>query len=151
MPERSCFRKPFHSQLFNRSQTLLKSSRQHSYLIISSFWDELISDILGLFVYRGHWLPITSILVIIRRISRNLFLCNFLKKQKPFVKILLYFPNLHKISNISKKKTVRSKNGRSRYIFYMMQKFVDIKTYQKNISSKSLNSYSWDNLIFIFQ
>ena len=73
-------------------------------LLFTSFWDELISDILGLFVYRWHWLPITSILAIIRRISRNLFLCNFLKKQKPFVKILLYFPNLHKISNISKKK-----------------------------------------------
>ena len=44
------------------------------------------------------------VLVIILRISHNQFECNYLKTQKIFLGILLRFLNLHKISNILKKK-----------------------------------------------
>ena len=46
----------------------------------------------------------TSFWLIIRRISRNQLECNYLKNQKPLLEILLRFRNLHKISNILKKK-----------------------------------------------
>ena len=44
------------------------------------------------------------VLVIILRISHNQFEYNYLKTQKIFLGILLHFLNLHKISNILKKK-----------------------------------------------
>ena len=52
-----------------------------------------------------HWLPMTSILVIIGRISWQQFKCNYLRNQKLFLfKFSLHFLNLHRILNILKKK-----------------------------------------------
>ena len=42
-----------------------------------------------------RWLPTNSILVIIRRIYRYQFKCNYLKNKKHFLNFLLHFCNLH--------------------------------------------------------
>ena len=42
-----------------------------------------------------RWLPTTSILVVIGRLYRYQFKCNYLKNQKPFLNFLLHFWNLH--------------------------------------------------------
>ena len=47
---------------------------------------------------------VTRILVIIRRISRNHFKCNYLKNQTIFLEIWLRFWNLHELSKILKKR-----------------------------------------------
>ena len=50
-----------------------------------------------------RWLPTTSILVVIDRIYRHQFKCNYLKNQKPSAAFFLHFWNLHQIFNVLKK------------------------------------------------
>ena len=62
-----------------------------------------------------HWLPMTSILLVISGIYRDQIKCNYLKNQKLFLEILLRFWSLRKIWNILEKNiTVRS------YVFHKL-------------------------------
>ena len=51
-----------------------------------------------------HWLPMTSILFGIERISSSLFECNYFKNEKLFLNFLFHLWNLHQILSISKEK-----------------------------------------------
>ena len=50
------------------------------------------------------WPPITYILVIMKRLSRNMFKRHYLQHCKNFLKFFIHFYNLHKILRILKKK-----------------------------------------------
>ena len=102
----------FDSQHVKQFQTLVKSSWEHFYHILSSLWGEItwkISPwlkfkIIALFVNTG--LPITSILFRIVRICRSLFKSSYLKNKKHFLGFLFHLWNLHQILNFFKKKNI---------------------------------------------
>ena len=49
-----------------------------------------------------HWLPMTSILFLIRRVYWNQFACNYLRNKTLFLNFLLHFWNLCQALNILK-------------------------------------------------
>lgn len=120
MCKRSCFRTPFGSQRINMSQKLLKSARNHFDPFDWSIRDEmswnmsllLRSEMLHFFCY--HWVLMTSIVVIIRRISHNQFKFKYLRTQNCFFQILSRFWNLNKFLNIPKKRWV----SQLKYLWY---------------------------------
>ena len=103
---------PFDSQHLKPFQTLVKSSSEHFYHILSSLWGQKIwkkspwlkFEIIGFLL--THGLLITSILFRIVRICRSLFKSSSLKSKKHFLGFLFHLWNLHQISNIFQKKEI---------------------------------------------
>ena len=97
MHKSSCFWKPFHSQHVKESQKLVKPAENHFCARFASFGVKLKLKKSFLFSLRfldcllTRRLPMTSILVIIRRIYRYQFKCNYLKNQRHFATFLLNF------------------------------------------------------------
>ena len=110
MCKKSSFRGPFEKQHGKRIQTVLKSERKNLYHISWSLRNRLsfknfllgICKILRLFV--NAWLPMRSILFLIRTIQRNQFRRNYLKNKDLVVDFIFRYGNIDQILNILKKK-----------------------------------------------
>ena len=154
----------FDSQHVKRFQTLAKSSRKHFYHIFSSLGGELISkispslklEIIGFLL--THGLPITSILFRIVRICRSLFKSSYLKNKKHFLGFLFHLWNLHRISNIFKKKTIVIGNVFSKLA--TLQGLVTPVTFQRRLKTsfdsqhvkrfQTLSKSSWEKFTIFF-
>ena len=111
MAESSFFRTSFESESFHGCQTLLKPERQQFYLNFALNQDEVIQrkhlsqlDLKSQHCLVTRCLPITSILVIIERNSRNSFKRYYLTNWKLFLLVSFHFYNLRIILRFVKKK-----------------------------------------------
>ena len=158
------FKTSFDSQHVKRLKTLAKSSWEHFYHIFSSLWGEIIwkispwlrFEIIGFLL--THGLPITSILFRIVRICRSLFKSSYLKNKKHFQGFLFHLWNLHRISNIFKKKTIVIGNVFSKLA--TLQGLVTPVTFQRRLKTsfdsqhvkrfQTLSKSSWEKFTIFF-